>query len=177
MAADKKINDSLRGEAPPKAELLREFCFMTFLEKDLEEIIYNTKNELLQIRGLWIEGKKFRQLKIGNYGISDVITVNRNYEINRLSITIYELKKDAIGVSTFMQAVRYAKGIHSWLRKHKSFEYDLRFALVGKYIDFNTDLVYLPDIYENIELYTYEYEFDGIHFKPHRMYTLTNEGF
>lgn len=150
---------------------------MTFLEKDLEDIIYNTKNSHLQMRGLWIEGKKVRQLKIGNYGIADVVTVVRNYEVNRLTITIYELKKDTIGVNTFMQAIRYAKGIDSWIRKNKKFEYDIRFGLVGKVIDFNTDFIYLADIYENIELYTYEYEFDGIHFKHHRRYSLTNEGF
>jgi hypothetical protein len=32
VAADKEILNSLRGEAPPKAELLREFCFMMTLK-------------------------------------------------------------------------------------------------------------------------------------------------
>ena len=40
---------------------------MDFLEKDLEDIIYNASNEQLDKRGLRVRGKRFRQLRIGNY--------------------------------------------------------------------------------------------------------------
>lgn len=150
---------------------------MTFLEKDLEDIVFSTKNDFLMSRGLYISGKKARQLKIGNYGISDIVTVSRNHLYDRLSITVFELKKDTIGVSTFMQAIRYAKGIDSWLRKNKQIEFDLSITLIGRTIDMNSDLIYLADVFENVELYTYEYEFDGIRFKQYKRYSLINEGF
>lgn len=47
-----------------------------FFEKTLEDIIFNTDNELLCEHGLLISGKKLRQVKIGNYGIADLITCN-----------------------------------------------------------------------------------------------------
>ena len=45
---------------------------MTFLEKDLEQIIFETPKEKLQEKGLVIKGKLLRQIKIGNYGIADL---------------------------------------------------------------------------------------------------------
>lgn len=47
-----------------------------FLEKTLEDIIFETSNDDLKERGLWICGNKKRQVKIGNYGIADLITCN-----------------------------------------------------------------------------------------------------
>lgn len=78
---------------------------MQFLEKDLENIIWETNNKKLQEKGLLIEGKKFRQLRIGNYGICDILTVQReNYYLgfSYLNITIYELKKEKAGILAFL---------------------------------------------------------------------------
>ena len=47
---------------------------MSFLEKDLEDIIFETDNDLLFEHGLFIDGQKKRQVRIGNYGIADLIT-------------------------------------------------------------------------------------------------------
>ena len=50
---------------------------MKFLEKDLEEIIWdaykNDKLSLINNRGLFINGLIKRQLRIGNYGIADLV--------------------------------------------------------------------------------------------------------
>ena len=50
---------------------------MRFLEKDLEQIIHESGMDQLNERGLPIDGKMFRQMRIGNYGIADLITVTR----------------------------------------------------------------------------------------------------
>ena len=50
---------------------------MKFLEKDLEDIIFEAPREELAKRGLHIEGKMYRQLRIGNYGIADLVTIQR----------------------------------------------------------------------------------------------------
>ena len=115
---------------------------MEFLEKDLEEIIFEAdRNDLIE-RGLNIRGKLFRQLKIGNYGIADLVEVSRfrkdgwheGSQIEpRLFITVYELKKDKIGISAFLQALGYLKGIRQYLRVRKpNIEFILHIVLIGR---------------------------------------------
>jgi hypothetical protein len=53
---------------------------MDFLEKDLEDIIFDSPNEELRKRGLNIWGKKKRQLNIGNYGRADIITYDKEMD-------------------------------------------------------------------------------------------------
>ena len=77
---------------------------MKFLEKDLEQIIYESSNKLLREKGLNIRGKKYRQLRIGNYGIADIISVRR-YE-DCLYINIYELKKSKNTAYLFHQLLK-----------------------------------------------------------------------
>lgn len=162
---------------------------MKFLEKDLEQIIWESDNLKLQEKGLRILGKKIRQLKIGNYGIADIVSVRKYYEDNSINpillITILELKKDSISISAFLQAIRYAKGIQRYLDERDfRHAYEIEICLCGKKIDPFSDLVYLPDlIYSNkfslggVFLYTYDYTLDGIEFKEHFGYRLVNEGF
>lgn len=149
---------------------------MTFLEKNLEDIIFETPNELLHERGFFLFGKKKRQVRIGNYGIADVITWYRCD--NKLFINILELKKDRISIDTFLQAVGYVQGIRHYLSR-RGFTHDVSFKikLIGKEIDNLSTFCYLPDIYPSIELITYTYEFDGISFHSQHGYTLTNNGF
>lgn len=182
---------------------------MKFLESDLEEIICKTQNEKLQDKGLFIEGEKLQQLRIGNYGVSDIVSYKRScdyvdfkqkdipyrlgevYELfdnHRLDIQLFELKKDKISLSALMQAVRYCKGINSYMSKHRNkIKYNLSINLVGKEIDLSNDLVYLSDLFSfydeplnkvnGVNLYTYDYGFDGIEFKDHGGYKLNEEGF
>lgn len=177
---------------------------MNFLEKNLEDIIYETDNKLLRDRGLPIEGKKVRQLKIGNYGVSDIITFKKpDYIPNkyrdlfedelfiRPEITIYELKKDQIDRSTFFQALRYMKGVKTYIERRGLFDrsfYDTysetslheplyKIFLIGKSIDTRDDFCFLPSLYEHIQLYTYEYNFDGVKFVNNDNYNLVDSGF
>ena len=52
---------------------------MKFFEKDLEEIIYLSDKDKLSDRGLYLNGKLKRQLRIGNYGVADLIEYKRPY--------------------------------------------------------------------------------------------------
>jgi hypothetical protein len=170
---------------------------MTFLEKDLEDIIWESNNEKLQERGIGIYGKKIRQLRIGNYGISDIITIERSYQENfnftkdipYLDITIFELKKDKVSVSTFLQSVRYCKGIHHYLKiKKPNLNYKLNIVLCGKEIDKNSDFVYLADLFPDsmeygfskicsLKLYEYDFSLEGLVFKDISDYFLKDNGF
>ena len=100
---------------------------MDFFEKDLEEIIFNADKEKLRKKGLDVYGKLYRQLRIGNYGVADLVEVRKSYKeddyaknkyIPILIITIYELKKDIVGISAFFQSINYLKGIMSYMSKH-----------------------------------------------------------
>ena len=168
---------------------------MDFLEKDLEEIVFNADRELLSDKGLEISGKLLRQFKIGNYGIADLISIERSYHDsllcirNKISpiliITVYELKKGNISISAFLQAIRYVKGIKRFLDKRKfSFDIIYRIVLIGKNLDLNSAYSYVSDLIpENIDNsmflrnFTYSYNINGILFSEESGYKLTNEGF
>ena len=161
---------------------------MVFLEKDLEDIIYEADQDSLLDRGLYVCRNKYRQLRIGNYGIADMVTFRKGAYIGNgmrepSEITVYELKKDKIGLSTVMQAIKYVKGISRYLEYRSSdLEYYFSIVLIGKSIE-NSNMLYLTDYLENyqherfLSYYTYNYELDGIRFHQKCNYKLTNEGF
>lgn len=180
---------------------------MTFLEKDLEQIVWESDNKKLQDRGLEIEGKKFRQLRIGNYGIADIVTLSKAplidyvgqkafYDMQIITINVMELKKDIINIETFLQAARYIRGIQRYMERKELFDgHPIQFVvtLVGRVIDQDSGFEYLPDIicgtidddvmtghYDRplqLKIYTYSYDLDGITFEQERGYRLTKEGF
>lgn len=171
---------------------------MKFLEKDLEQIIYESNKELLLEKGLYIEGKLLRQVKIGNYGIADLIEYKRPYyhehfkTLCKGEIIVYELKQEKIGISAFLQALGYIKGIQSYLEKRNIAEnYNYTIKLIGKEIDLNSTFIYLTDFISNdneaininfesvfsLRNFIYEYKLDGIHFKSINNYDLINKGF
>lgn len=169
---------------------------MTFLEKDLENIIWETDNMKLRSKNFKIYGKKFRQLKIGNYGILDLMTVEKRYnfcydtETERpyLDITIYELKKEKVGISAFLQALRYVKGVKTYITERTT-NIDMKFHIIlcAKEVDLNSSFIYLTDFIEESEnpndmlnsllVYSFEYTVDGIWFKNHKGYNLVDKGF
>jgi hypothetical protein len=150
---------------------------MTFLEKDLEQIIFETDHDDLYDSGLPVYGKVKRQLRIGNYGVADLVTFSREGQ-DVLRITIYELKQNEVGVSTFGQAIRYAKGISQYILNHrkKNLSLHFEFILVGKSFQ-KGDFIYMTDFIPNLRVFTYEYEFDGIYFNECYNYSLIHSGF
>lgn len=169
---------------------------MNFLEKDLENIIWESDNEKLRAKNLKINGKKYRQLKIGNYGILDLLTVNKRYYycynhegyVPYLDITVFELKKEKVGVSAFLQALNYVKGIKTYLDQKKPYlEYKLHITLCAKEVDTNSSFIYLVDIIEesdnpnqllnSISAYNFEYSIDGIFFNRKDGFNMVNKGF
>lgn len=164
---------------------------MEFLEKDLEQIIYDADRELLSERGLKISGVAKRQLRIGNYGVADLVTFDKKYcpwGDPYIDVTVYEFKKDQIGISTFLQSVNYVKGITTFFEERSIFT-NARFniVLVGKSLDTESSFIYLTDLFtaytrdeqvvSSLKFYTYSYAVDGIKFKRHSNYNLTEYGF
>ena len=166
---------------------------MKFLEKDLEQIIFETPVDVLHKRGLFLGKKTKRQVRLGNYGIADLISVDYSshdesvWGDNKIIFTVCELKQDTISVSAFLQAIRYAKGLQRYLKEKKPsiwFRHQIRIVLIGKTMPNDSSLIYLPDfmdmihsLYCSLEIYTYDMDIDGLKFKKHDGYKLLNEGF
>jgi hypothetical protein len=161
---------------------------MKFLEKDLELIIWESDNEKLNEKGLPISGKKLRQFKIGNYGIADLITYEKKHLFGYpfLEITVYELKKEKVGISAFLQAVRYCKGISTYFKDNRpNIDFKLKIILCAKEVDKQSDYIFLTDLIftddngyiSKLENYSFDYGIDGIEFKKERGYDLIQKGF
>ena len=131
----------------------------------------------LQERGLHIDGHKLRQTNLGGYGISDILFLNHLYD-DRYRVYVMELKKGEIGIDTFFQAIKYAKGIMNWCSIYRrDINIDVHIVLIGSSIQKDTGFVYLADLFPSVSLYTFKIEYNGIKFNPHHGYVATYDQF
>ena len=162
----------------------REFSFTMnkhFPEKFIEDIIFNTPQEKLRQRGLEIGYDAiFRQVNLGAYGILDILLVEyekkHSFIDRRITITIMELKNEMLTSSAFFQALRYVKGIQTFIKETYSLEntdIDYNIIVCGPDID-RKEWIYLTDYYKNFYLYTFNYDFDGVHFQREEGYHLSS---
>lgn len=106
---------------------------MNFLEKDLEDIIWeNISNiETLQNRGLDLhkECNYYRQFDLQPYGIPDILGFGYDSISEQYTVHLIELKKEAVGVKALVQAIRYYTGIKNMMQekglKHIVFHVDI----------------------------------------------------
>ena len=170
---------------------------MKFLECDLEEIIMKSRLNDLQDRGLEIEGHRKNQLRIGNYGIADIVTYSKepitdyvngkNYLHDWIpKITVYELKKDKVSLSTFAQGIDYIRGIQDYFNSigRDINEYRWELVLIGREVDKNSCIAYLTDLITSsdrgcleLKIFEYNYDIDGLYFKEAYGYYLIKKGF
>ena len=157
---------------------------MNFLEKDLEDIIWETQKtqdgrNKLKARGLPINGKMIRQFNLSEYGQIDLLTVKIYRDI--IDVTIYELKQKEVNTGTLLQACRYATGIKRLVEEKFEdilFDRDLivNKVLIGSSLDLKSEFTYLYNEIEQCEIYTYEYSLEGIVFNLHdRSYHINDE--
>jgi hypothetical protein len=98
------------------------------LEKQIEDVIYEgcVKNpDEMRKRGfcLPLNCKIYRQIRLGEYGIADIISIGKN-ENGELSIYVYELKKDFVNVGDLLQLTRYMGGVVDWLLSVTNYDYN-----------------------------------------------------
>jgi hypothetical protein len=121
---------------------------MRFLEKNLEDIIWESDRDLLKERGLCVRGHIKRQLRIGNYGIADLVTFSREYHgfnQSSMEINIYEIKRGVVGISAFLQSVRYARGIRSYLNQRGFKDFNIGITLIGDSVESDGEFTYIED--------------------------------
>jgi hypothetical protein len=153
------------------------------LEKDLEDMIYMSNPKKLREAGLPSWSNLQQQVRLGNYGIADLINLEiKEYKNEKYlaELTIIELKQGKIGDDALKQALRYAKGFSSFYKEYLE-ERNIRIirteiVLIGSKMDLNSDCLYLPDFTPNVSFYSTEIRLDGVRFMPQRFYSLTDEG-
>lgn len=169
---------------------------MNILEKDLEEIIAKTDVSKLNEKGLLVNGKCYQQPKFGSYGIADLVYVYKDYDVIDLPdksyklepylyIQVCELKKDKAGISAFLQAVRYCKGISRYLKKRNFNNYKFEIVLIAPNIDIQSDYIFLTDLISSdlkgsincVSNYSVDYGFNGISFNKEFNYNIIEENF
>lgn len=159
---------------------------MKFTEQNLEDLIYETYHQeggakKLSSRGLHIDGDLHRQVDLGSYGRIDLLGIEVT-ENNSITITIYELKKEKIGINALLQAYRYRKGVEKHFDKLVSLGIInpkaliiIDIVLIGSGIETNGDFVFLYNELYGVSIYTYEYTIDGLFFKEDSAgYEITN---
>lgn len=168
---------------------------MRFLERDLEDIIYRTPNVLLRERGLYLRGKKYRQLKIGKYGVADLVCFDKGFRpkdndpdwpietaYHSPTITVVELKKDVVNIGALFQSIGYLKGIMRYMdKRYPENNIQYRIVLIGSELQTGNSFPYIFEFMDGrigLSGYTYEYDFNGLKFQQvNHGWSLTNEGF
>lgn len=170
---------------------------MKFLERDLEEIIINTDNLDLQNRGLDIQGLKVNQLRIGNYGIADIVTYSKEAITDHVDgkiylhdwipkISVYELKKDKVSLSAFAQGIEHVRGVQDYFKStgRDIDHYRWELVLIGREVDKNSCITYLADLITSedrgsldFKIFKYKYNIDGLFFNYISGYYLAKKGF
>ncbi|GAB3324700.1 hypothetical protein GCM10027299_22080 [Larkinella ripae] len=161
---------------------------MELSEKDLEDTIYNAAitdvgRLFLHQRGLAIEGKIFRQVNLGEYGIADLVTVHylgkkkaieagtdRSSLKKTIAVTVYELKKGALGPSTLTQVHRYMRGVQVLVKAAKkedqpkiNFQILIGGVLIGDTVE-SIDFWDLTTSCPGISAYIYKFDYKGLSF-------------
>lgn len=132
-------------------------------EKELENYLLSLPlDDEHPLAGIWVNDLStiMSQVKIGNYGIIDLLILSFNTSTDTpkptLEITIVELKKGEIDFNAFGQVCRYKRGMERLLEEHNmTRNVDLNAVLVGrKYA--GGDICYAINHCEWLEVYLYD---------------------
>jgi hypothetical protein len=82
-----------------------------------------------------------------------------------------EIKKDEINIDSYLQAIRYCKGVEQMF-KHTPINVTFEICLLGSSIC-TSEFCYLPDFVENLYLYTIRLDLEkGINFRRECRYSI-----
>ena len=122
--------------------------------------------------------KVFRQAGVDGYGVTDIITYTAPNFLNgqfmsEQRLVVYELKRGIIDVKAVMQIARYRAAFSRYRGMMEErgdvenlLEYYVEYILVGGSVDLDSDLVFLLNTMDWLEVYTYEIDLDnGITFE------------
>lgn len=137
---------------------------MKVTEKYLEDLIFNADINTLTEQGLYMPYIKKRQLRIGNYGIADIVGIQKGITNNEIKIKprvyIYELKCGIIDYKTILQLSRYALGIKKYLRS-RNLDYNISIIMIGSKVNLN-QISSIYELFNSLDVFfeAYTYELD-----------------
>lgn len=125
--------------------------------------------EMLDERGLSLDGYMLRQFNLRDFGIPDLLTFDIN-EFGILEVEIIELKKGTIDFTTLEQCFRYKMGVrqmfidvYSWQNEHLD-EASFKITLIGSRCSEMLGFA-RKFLNEDIRVFTYCFNaFEGLHF-------------
>lgn len=136
---------------------------MGFLEKDLEDLIFNNSQSVegrmkLAERGLLISAKTYRQVELSGYGRLDLRSVSMCD--NRLLFNIYELKKETVGMKTFLQACRYRQALQNIVinRTKTKRESEYKIVLIGRDVKKDDGFLELYEYIDFVDVIIYDHD-------------------
>lgn len=156
---------------------------MNVLEKEIEDLIYDSlkqgKSKILVDRGLrpicWFDTFK-RQLDLGDYGRLDLVGFRYEHidvdgDKKVLNIGVFEIKKGEVNNDTYIQAIRYCKGLQHYIGdKYPCLTLTFKIILIGTSVS-KSDFVYLTDFTPNLSIYTTRIDLEkGVTFKLEQAY-------
>jgi hypothetical protein len=145
-----------------------------FLEKTLEDIIFDNR-EYIHEKGLpRFKNQAFRQFFLPSGRKIDIITFDLLH--GSLDVHIYELKKEYIDAAAICQAYNY---LHEFMGLTAgNFEsYNVKVIMIGKKYE---PVSLLDGLKADIDVYTYDYGMNGIEFQKQNSgisYTAANDVF
>lgn len=141
---------------------------MEISEKELEDMICLKNAETLLDRGLgtFQHDHLLRQFNLGCYGIADLIGISATTDRGPLElfVTIYELKKDEIGMSALGQICRYKRAMEEYFYEELECEIEVSMVLIGSKIESSSNFVYTASEIELLTVYTYDISLTGVQF-------------
>ena len=142
-------------------------------EKELEGYICEQINndEVYGFQELSLSGNAFSQFNLQGYGIIDILVVDIDFDMS-VTVTIIELKKDAVTVASVGQISRYNTGIKKLFEEiveaspffFGRLKINVELMLIGKSYE-NSDVCFLVDSINNLTCYHYELRLNsGVYF-------------
>lgn len=130
-----------------------------FLEKTLEEIIFEHKDIIHEKGFIKFYEKTFRQFYLPSGRKIDIFSFQIKEDI--LYFKIVELKRECLTIESMIQISDYFYELmYMSVPIFKEVKYEL--VLVGRSLD--EKLMFIPDLGLGIDLFTYQYKIDGIYF-------------
>lgn len=140
-------------------------------EKELEDLIVSKigTDKHCPITDEQIDGF-YQQLSLGNYGITDIVTVKYDFESGdspRVKYTIIEVKKETIKNDSVAQLSRYMAGLRHILSEAEiSHEWSVEGILIAPDVCSKGDTYFLCEQAQDVFLYTASCDLDiGVKFE------------
>ncbi len=126
-------------------------------EKDMEDMFMKYDEHLCGLLGLG-ECVSFRQVTLGDYGISDILLIDKDFPVRNKKKTVFvnlvELKNDKLSHSHISQCARYGEFFKELNERQEEYHFQFRASLIClKTFPINNDLVFLAQSIEWLDFY------------------------